>query len=81
MVYDRTVYNFSGALILYVGYVAFNIKEKVKMVSNRKNICKSCGKPMKGRGTIEYICMNPCCDNYIKLPIIDNSDDEFSDII
>ena len=24
--------NFSGALILYVGYVAFNIKEKVKMV-------------------------------------------------
>ena len=69
--------NFSGALILYVGYVAFNIKEKVKMVLNRKDICKSCGKLMRGRGEIEYICMNPYCDDYIKSPQTDNDNEEF----
>ncbi len=32
-----------------------------------ENICKCCGKKMKTRTEPEYICMNPYCDNYIKI--------------
>jgi hypothetical protein len=32
-----------------------------------EGICKCCGKKMKNKTEPEYICMNPYCDNYIKI--------------
>lgn len=52
--------------ILVIGYVAFNIINKVQMNLNREDICKACGKSMVKREESVYFCTNSKCDNYLK---------------
>lgn len=40
----------------------------------RNDICKGCGKKMKPQQSeTNYICMNPYCDNYIKVQKDENN--------
>ena len=58
--------NFSTSLVIFLGYITFNIIMKVKMILNRKDICNSCEKPMIDKLDNTYFCVNPECDNYLK---------------
>ena len=46
---------------------AFSFDGSRYLNSDNEGICKCCGKKMQVRTEPEYICMNPYCENYIKL--------------
>lgn len=61
---NRLIVTINGNHFVFThdGEYKYKIGEK-----QRPDTCKCCGKPMKPQGEIKYICMNPYCDEYIKI--------------